>query len=172
MRTSVVVFAGLALMLASLAAWAQSEGPPGPFAGFKSTGDDPIELTARRLEADLINGKVLFIGRVVAKQGQRTIYAERMDVRYTQEGEITSLVASGNVKVRMKDAFATSDKLTLDNVKKVIKLIGKPKVVQGKQIVTGKLITYYMKTERLVVDKPRIEWAPDESVPGVKEGGP
>jgi lipopolysaccharide export system protein LptA len=139
--------------------------PPGPFQGFKSTGKDPIELTANRLEADLGSNKIAFIGRVSAKQGERTIYAERMDIVYTPGGEITTLLAVGNVKVRQKDSFATCDRLSLDNKAKVIKLIGNPKVVQGNQIVTGSEMTYQIDKERILVPNPRIDWKPEEGVP-------
>jgi lipopolysaccharide export system protein LptA len=160
--------------LFSLPAPAQTLGgqltaPPGPFAGFKSAGKDPVEIVADRMEADLGSGNLRFIGHVRAKQGKRTIYAERMDVVYTEGGEVTSLVATGGVKVNMGDAFASSDRLELDNKKQIIRLIGSPRVAQGRQVMTGDLITYYMKTEQLTVSRPRIEWLPEK--PG-KAGNP
>jgi len=136
---------------------------PGPFAGFRSGGKDPVEITADRMEADLGSGSLRFIGRVRAKQGKRTIYAERMDVSYTEGGEVTKLVASGSVKVNMDEAFASSDRLELDNVKQVIRLTGSPRVAQGRQIMTGDLITYQIKTEKLTVKNPRIEWLPERA---------
>ena len=153
----------------------QLTAPPGPFAGFKSAGKDPVEIVADRMEADLGSGNLRFIGHVRAKQGARTIFAERMEVVYTEGGEVTSLVATGGVKVNMGDAFASSNRLELDNKAQIIKLIGSPRVAQGRQVMTGTLITYYMKTEQLSVTNPRIEWLPDKSgnplLPG-QTGGP
>ena len=167
-----VFLAALAVIMLSSPSWAQFVGPPGPFAGFKSTDKEPVEVNADRMEADLSSGRLKFLGHVRAKQGERVIYAERMDVSYTEEGKITTLEAKGNVKVKMGDAFATSDRLKLDNIKQVIWLLGRPRVVQGKQIITGEKMTYKMVTENLIVDNPRIEWMPEERVdtrPGTED---
>lgn len=152
-------------------AGAGNDAPPGPFAGFKSSGDEPVEVSAARMKADLKTGKLVFTGRVTARQGKRVIYAERMDIDFTDKGDVTLLVATGNVKVRMEDSFATSDRLTLDNIKKTITLTGKPRVVQGDQIVVGKVITYYMEQERIRVNDPRIELTPEGNPASPKKPG-
>ena len=158
----------LALLLLAVAAQAQMAAPPGPFAGFKSTDKVPVEIVADRMEANLATGLLRFIGHVRAKQGARTIYAESMEVVYTQAGEVVSILALGGVKVNMGDAFASSDRLELDNKKQVIRLIGSPRVTQGKQIITGELIVYEITSERLTVKNPRIEWTPEQgaTLPG------
>jgi hypothetical protein len=74
----------------------------------------------------------------------------------------------------MGSAFATSDRMVMDNVRQVITLYGRPRVVQGKQIVIGEKIVYEMGPERLTVQKPRIEWMPEAAganVPAGKEPG-
>jgi lipopolysaccharide export system protein LptA len=152
------LLAALAVILIASPSQGQFVGPPGPFAGFKSADKEPVEIHADRMEADLSSGRLRFIGHVRAKQGERVIYAERMDVKYTEGGRITQLKARGNVKVRMGDAFATADRLDLDNTRQVIHLLGSPKVVQGKQIVIGEKMTYEIGPERLIVTRPRIEW--------------
>ena len=159
MKTRIFILA-VAIFLAA-SAQAQLVGPPGPFQGFKSTDQEPIEIHADRMEADLTTGRLLFSGHVSAKQGKRVIYAESLQVSYTQDGKITVMEALGNVKVKMDDAFASADRLVLDNTQKVIRLLGSPRVVQGKQIVIGEKITYEIGPEKLVVTSPRIEWIPE-----------
>jgi lipopolysaccharide export system protein LptA len=168
---ALLFFAAPAAAQMQLVGSGQLTAPPGPFAGFKSTGKDPVEIVADRLEADLGSGNLRFVGHVRAKQGARTIYADRMEVVYTEGGEVTTLVATGGVKVNMGEAFASSNRLELDNKKQIIKLIGSPRVAQGRQVMTGDLITYYMKTEELTVSNPRIEWLPEPMKPG-KPGVP
>lgn len=134
--------------------------PPGPFAGFQSTDKTPVEIHADRMEVNLATKKLVFLGHVIAKQGKRTIYADRMDVNYTQDGKVTRLEAKGNVKVNMGDSFATSDQLILDNVKQIIYLNGRPRLVQGEQIIVGEKMVYEMVPERLIVTNPRIQFQP------------
>jgi lipopolysaccharide export system protein LptA len=137
---------------------AQMTAPPGPFLGFKSSDDVPVEINAGSMQADMQAGNLVFKGRVKARQGDRTIYADQMEVKYTQDGKLIKLVAIGNVKVNMGGSFATSDRLIFDNVKRVIHLVGNPRLVQGKQIIVGKKMTYDITLEKLIVDKPKIEW--------------
>ncbi len=156
-KTAMVLFL-LAFFTAGLSI-AQMAVPPGPFQGFKSSDNVPVEITAGSMHADMQAGDLVFKGRVKARQGDRTIYADKMEVKYTPDGKLTKLVAIGNVKVNMGDSFATSDRLIFDNVKRVIYLVGNPRLVQGKQIIVGRKMTYDITLEKLIVDAPKIEWA-------------
>ncbi len=160
MRRALLVM--LLVCLASASARGQAIMPPGPFQGFKSNDKDPVEINADYMQVEFGIKKLHFTGHVKAKQGDRIIYADRMDVDYTDDGKITYLEAIGNVKVVMDDAFATTGKLTMDNRTRVIELLDEPRVVQGKQIIVGRKITYYMEKESLLVDRPRIEWMPEQ----------
>ncbi len=180
MKTSagILLVAIIIMAVPALQAPAQLEAPSGPFSGFKSADDVPVYINAERFEGDLAARKLTWIEHVSAKQGKRTIYADRMEVSYTKDWKVTVLVARGNVKVHMEDAFATAEKLIWDNRKKVIYLIGSPRVVQEDQIILGKKMTYWIDTERMMVEKPSIEWrqskkaSPGSAGPGAtKQGG-
>jgi len=161
---AIVIFA-----LFAAAAQAQFTGPPGPFQGFKSTDKEPVEIHADSMKADLGSGWLYFSGHVSAKQGRRIIYAETLDVSYTPEGNISQLEAKGSVKVKMGEDFATADRLVLDNQKRLITLYGKPRVVQGRQIIIGDKIIYEIDNEKIRVTQPRIEWVPEPG-PAKPEG--
>ena len=180
-----------AIMVLAMSAWSKKKNPPanpsnppagnppanapdnptGPFAGFKSSDKTPVEIHADRMEADLAGKKLHFMGHVWAKQGKRTIYAERIDVNYIEGGKVTLLTATGNVKVNFTDSFATCDKLVLDNVKQIIYLYGHPRLVQGTQIIVGDKMTYEIGPEKLYVTNPKIQWTPtpEDSQKGKKE---
>jgi|GEM_PF-5389421 len=163
------LMAAIILLLAlAVPASAQFEAPSGPFSGFKSGDRVPVYINAERFEGDLAARKLVWLDHVIAKQGKRTIYADRMDVSYARDWKVETLVARGNVKVHMEDTFATAERLIWDNTQKVIYLIGKPRVVQENQIILGQKMTYWIDKEKMMVEKPRIEWrqskkAPEES---------
>ncbi len=146
------------LLWLAVPASAQFEAPSGPFSGFKSGDRVPVYLNAERFEGDLAARKLVWLDHVIAKQGKRTIYADRMDVSYAKDWKVETLVARGNVKVHMEDTFATAEELRWDNTQKVIYLIGKPRVVQENQIILGQKMTYWIDKEKMMVEKPRIEW--------------
>ncbi len=153
----------LVLIMAASAAGTQVVAPPGPFEGFKSAGKEPVEIHSDSMRAELASGRLQFEGHVKAKQGDRVIYADRMEVRYTEDGKVVSLTAAGNVKVTMEGAFAAAGVLHLDNVARVIVLTEAPRLVQNKQKIVGEKMTYMIAEEKLVVDKPMIEWVPTAS---------
>jgi len=156
------------LFLLGMMAHAQMSAPSGPFEGFKSADDQPVEIKADYMDLEMATGNLKFKGHVKAKQGKRIIYADRVDVAYTEDGKITRLEAGGNVKVVMEEAFAVCGLLVLDNEKRTITLKEGPRMVQGRQIITGDKMEYDIATEKLLVSSPRIEWVPGEgtSLPG------
>jgi len=159
-RLCIIVAAVLAPLVP---AGGQMVGPPGPFEGFKSSDKTPVEIKADRMEVELASGRLLVKGHVRAKQGERVIYADSMEVDYTKQGKVTRLVASGSVKVVMGDVFVSAGRLKLDNSAKVIELYDSPRMVQKKRIITGQSMTYQIESDRFLVERPRIEWMPDEA---------
>jgi lipopolysaccharide export system protein LptA len=117
--------------------------------------DQPLRITSQALEADNKNMVILFTGNVVAKQGDLTIHADKVQVYYEkQEGgnEIREIVALGNVKIYEGDRLATGNKAVLDNREQKIVLTEQPKVWQGKDMVSGEKITVFLNEDRSIVE--------------------
>ena len=138
---------GVILLLMGLVAIAQ--GAP-PVKGAHS--DQPISIKSNELFTDSKNRTATFSGKVTARQGDMTLYADRLVVHYKQEGgDIDRVEAFGNVKVVQGDRLATANEGVYFNSEQKIVLTGDPKVYQGSDMVSGKVITYYVNEERSVV---------------------
>ena len=138
----------------------------------EETADTPAEkvhITSDTMTFDDINSQVEFTGNVVATRLDATIHADHVKVLLYSEAEkktraakeesktpddnVKQLIASGNVRVIQKDVTATADKAAYNTTQKTIVLTGKsPTVLSGKNYVTGKKITLFQDTRRVVVE--------------------
>lgn len=138
----------------------------------EKTADGPtgkVHITSDAMMFDDKNSQVEFTGNVVATRLDATIHADHVKVILYSETEkksraakgnsppntdnVKQLIASGNVRVIQKDATATADKAVYNTTQKTIVLTGKaPTVLSGKNYVTGKKITLFQDTRRVVVE--------------------
>jgi lipopolysaccharide export system protein LptA len=124
--------------------------------------DQPLRITSQQLEADNKNQVIIFKGKVMARQGEVTLYADVANVYYEkkEEGnEVREIVATGNVKVQQEDRLATGQKAVFTNADQRIVLTGDPKVWQGKDMVSGEKIIVLLDE-----DKSYVESGPDQKV--------
>lgn len=121
---------------------------------------EPIVITSKTLINDSKAKTATFEGNVVAKRGEVTLYAGKMIVYYEDEkkgGNIKMIEAIGNVKLVKADRIITSHKATYypEPEEKVV-FTGEPRATEGKNLVTGEKITYFIKDDRSVVEKSKV----------------
>ncbi len=112
----------------------------------------PISITALRMEADNKAGWVLFVGKVKAIQKEMVLTSDRLKVFLDQKGKVKRVVATGNVRVEQGGRVITSSKAEYNPTKETVVFTGSPKAWQGKNVVMGKRILYFVKENRSVVE--------------------
>lgn len=122
-----------------------------PKSQFRS--DQPINITADRLEADNRAGTVNFLGTVVAKREDMVIFSDQLTAFYTKERKMQKYVARGNVKINQTDRMATCHEALYDQPTQKIILTGKPKVWQGNNIVSGERIIILLNEDKIIIEK-------------------
>mmetsp|Transcript_587 Transcript_587/g.395 ORF Transcript_587/g.395 Transcript_587/m.395 type:complete len:186 (-) Transcript_587:1771-2328(-) len=122
-----------------------------------------FHITSDRLVADSQKNFVAFIGNIKATHEDIFISADRLKIFYKKGGgknneklsgkdSIKKIIATGNVKIKLENVFATSEKAVYTTDTKLIVLTGKnPKVVNGKNTITGNKIILNRKTKHIVV---------------------
>ncbi|RNC67880.1 MAG: lipopolysaccharide transport periplasmic protein LptA [Desulfuromonadales bacterium] len=114
--------------------------------------DQPITIKSNELSSDSKSRTATFSGKVIARQGDLTIYADRLVVYYKEAGgDVDKVETSGNVRIVQGDRLATAREGVYFSTEQKIVLTGDPKVFQGENTVTGKVITYYVNEEKSVV---------------------
>ena len=143
------ILAALSLV-ASLACVAGAQERGGESA--REQGSRPIDVTADRVSADSARNTVTFEGNVVAKQGDVTLYAERIEAIYSREaGAINRIEAEGNVRFVQEGREARSKRATFHNLEQQIVLSGGATLRQGQNTVQGETLTIFIRENRSVV---------------------
>ncbi|SEA25352.1 lipopolysaccharide export system protein LptA [Desulfuromusa kysingii] len=130
-------------------------------AGSEIDRSQPIVITSRQLEVLQQQRQSIFTGEVVAKQGEMTLYAEKLIVVFQQDqDQVERLDAIGGVRVLQLDRVATAEKATFHQMEETLVLVGDAEVTQGNNKVAGDEITVYLKDNRTVIkslEKSRVK---------------
>lgn len=135
----------------------------------------PIKITSSRMETQ--NGKnvVSFLENVVAKKGDMTIYANRLDVYSDKDKKkLIKIIAEGDVKIEKGEKVATGATAEYYDEEQKLILRGNPKLKEKDNLIEGSEIIYYIKEENVTVhgdEKKKVEVTlfPEEKKTGGQE---
>ncbi len=115
----------------------------------KDRSNLPITVKSNEMSADNKGKTAIFSGKVVAKQGDVTIFSDKLVVSYAdKDKEVEKVEALGNVRIVQQNRTGFADQAVYDSRNGRIVLTGSPRVVQGGDSITGKVITYYVDDEK------------------------
>lgn len=123
----------------------------------------PITIKSNEMSADNKGKTAIFSGKVVAKQGDVTIFADKLVVSYADKREdVEKVEAAGNVRIVQQNRTGFAAQAVYDSRNGRIVLTGSPRVVQGGDSISGKMITYYVDDDKSEVSsggdpKARVE---------------
>ncbi len=129
--------------------------------GLRLNGNDPIQIESDKLEVREAENVAVFSGNVSVTQGPTLLKAGRMTVHYAKDGgsaatgssNIERLEVDGKVYVKSDKQIATGDLGVFDMKSEVLVLSGKEVVLsEGPNVLTGCKLTVQMKTGRAQVD--------------------
>ncbi len=142
----------------------------------KAQGKEPIIITSQSLIADNAAKTATFVGNVVARKGEATLYAEKMIVYSRKDadqgkepadntkpksdqdkGDIEKIEADGNVRMVKGSRVITSRFATYyaDHEERVV-FTGDPKAAEGQNVVTGTKMTYFIRDDRSFVENSKV----------------
>ncbi|MDD2540137.1 MAG: lipopolysaccharide transport periplasmic protein LptA [Desulfuromonadaceae bacterium] len=116
---------------------------------YKDRSSQPVTIKSNEMTADNKGKTAIFTGKVVAKQGDITIFSDKLIVSYADKtGEVEKVEAFGHVRIIQQNRTGFADQAVYDSRNGRIVLTGTPRVVQGGDSISGKVITYYLDDER------------------------
>ena len=114
--------------------------------------DDPLDIISDWTEADRQKGTITFGGKVVAKQKDMVLYADRVVNYFDMEShKLKKAIAVGNVKLNQADKFVTCEKAELIQAERKVILTGNPIMWQGENRVSGERIIIYLNESQAEV---------------------
>ena len=119
------------------------------FAENKDNNKQPVVIEANELVFNQKANKAVYIGNVIAKKGDMTLYADKMEIYLDSNSDVKKIVATGNVKFYKKpDREGRGNIAIYDKNSDTLTLKGNNAVLkQGENIVEGKVIVYHISTE-------------------------
>jgi len=120
----------------------------------KDRSNLPITIKSAQLSADNKGRTAIFTGKVVAKQGDVTIYSDKLTIYYgDKKSEVEKIEADGNVRILQENRIGIASHAVYESKAGRIVLSGnpRPRVMQGSDTITGKTITYLIDDERSIV---------------------
>jgi lipopolysaccharide export system protein LptA len=118
----------------------------------KDRSNLPITIKSSQLSADNKGKTAIFTGKVVAKQGDITIFSDKLTINYgDKKGDVDKIEAEGNVRIIQENRVGLASHAVYESSLGRITLTGKPRVMQGSDTTTGKTITYLIDDQRSIV---------------------
>ena len=115
----------------------------------------PVEVSADKLEVEGRERKAVYRGNARAVRDTTTLTCDTLTVFYSQQREVQRIEALGNVEAIDGDKHAWGERAEFDNASGVLKVFGKPRVVQGARRVEGEEIVFTTGVDRVEVAKAR-----------------
>jgi lipopolysaccharide transport protein LptA len=127
----------------------------------------PVKITADHMRYNENKSVVYFTGNVLADDTSMKVNSDIMTVKLDDKSSPTLIICEKNAIVRKENSISYSERAEYFLPKEKIVLSGKPKVVrtnaQGqKEIMLGKIITFYKNTSIITVEDPIIEFPSSE----------
>jgi lipopolysaccharide export system protein LptA len=117
----------------------------------------PIVVTSDRLTADSKANTALFDSNVVARTDEMVLYADRMLVYYEKNsGDVTTIEATGNVKLRKDDKLITAEKAVYYAGEEKVVFSGNTHALDGENVVTGTKMTFFLRDDRSFVENSKV----------------
>jgi len=123
-------------------------------------GGAPISVEADRMTLLEKSNSILFTGAVDARQDDVRIRTDKMTVYYTSEEKgkpandggdkrkVEKMVCVGNVEITRGDWLGTAKEMTYLAKERQVHLNGDAKAWQGRNMVSGDRIVYYIDEQR------------------------
>ncbi len=133
---------------------------------------DPVNVVSDTLDFDQKKQVATFTGNVSARQADTTLTCERLKIYFTDPGKkLKEIVATGKkvvIKLQQKKGICRKMHYYADDRK--IVLSGNPSLDDGKNIITGETITFFLDQKRSVVKSGKNRRVKTTIFPGQKNG--
>ena len=163
------IFLVVLLLGLSTAVLAQAADKPVFFGDSK----DPVDITADKLDFNQKKRVAVFRGNVIARQAETTLEADELRVVFSSgsEQELKEIIATGKkVSVKLKDKKAVCRKMHYFAEGRKIVLTGNPSIDDGKNVISGEEIIFFIDEERSVVKSGQKRRVKTTIFPGQRGG--
>lgn len=118
---------------------------------------EPIVVTSLSMQAERLGNVVTFLGDVVLKKEEITLYSDTVVVFYDEGAKtIREIEARGNVVVRRDDRVAFANHASYYTKEEKIVLTGGARIIENENELGGDRITLFVREDRSIVEGGRV----------------
>ncbi|OQA27416.1 MAG: OstA-like protein [Verrucomicrobia bacterium ADurb.Bin345] len=126
-------------------------------------------ITSDRLTFDYKQKYALFENNVLVTDPEMQLACDKLLVNFDETGKAKSIKAEGRVTITQEDKTAHAGVATYDMETGKIVLAQKPRVLRGRDMLEGELITYWRDDNRMICQpQARLVIYPEQG--GAKDG--
>ena len=130
---------------------------------------DVTVITSDRLTFDYKQKYALFENNVLVTDPEMQLACDKLLVHFDETGKAKSIKAEGRVTITQEDKTAHAGVATYDMETGKIVLAQKPRVLRGRDMLEGELITYWRDDNRMICQpQARLVIYPEQG--GAKDG--
>ena len=139
---------------------------------FFSKSKDPIDITSDKLDFDQKKHLATFTGNVVARQAETSLEADTLKVVFAESDQsLQEIIATGKeVVIKLQGKKALCRKMHYYAGERKIVLTGNPSLDDGKNVISGEEITFFLDEERSVVKSGQQKRVKTTIFPGQRGG--
>jgi len=115
-----------------------------------------IHITAEKLEIHGKGNELVWTGDVHADRGTTKLTCDRLVAHYTSDQEVSEIECLGSVEIVDGDRWAKGERAEFDNVRGILVVTGKPEARQGRNLMRGSKVTFYMEKDLIEVKDPDV----------------
>lgn len=113
--------------------------------------DQPLEIISQQLEVLQGQQKSIFIGAVVAAQGDMTLYTDVLTLFFDDQNDVRRIEAEGAVRIVDPLRTASADRVVFDRDEDTLIFSGHAEITQGENRISGDEIILYIGQNRSLV---------------------
>lgn len=118
-----------------------------------ANSDAPIDITGE--SAEFQDNTAIWTGNVRVVQDSSILTATKLEATLSEDGDFTSITASGDVRYSNGKEAITGQRAVFDNVARTITMFDDVIVTQGKQVMSAGSVIYW-------VDSGKVKFVPAE----------
>ncbi|MEA1921905.1 MAG: lipopolysaccharide transport periplasmic protein LptA [Pseudomonadota bacterium] len=158
------------LCAAQIGVSASAQGSQKPV--FFGKSKDPVDITSDKLDFDQKKNIATFTGNVIARQAETSLEADTLKVFFAESDQsLREIIATGKeVVIKLQGKKALCKKMHYYAGERKIVLTGNPSLDDGKNVISGEEITFFLDEERSVVKSGQKKRVRTTIFPGQRGG--
>lgn len=117
-----------------------------------ATSDEPLDITSERLER--VEEVTTWTGNVQVVQGEALLTTDKLVIFSSNESSVDEIHARGDVRYSNGSETISGDEAVYDEQDRSLTMTGRVVVTQGKQIMRGGKLVYWVDTGKIRFTAP------------------